>query len=119
MGVPLRFAPGRAARAVGNDTTVANGAEPLRSRARYCCALLLRFSALRARITHANGVTSPAQAPGANSEPLRSRRSNYSIYNGLRGHLAQIVRNLRMIPSVRDYSLFPIPYSLEVLLATR
>ena len=28
MGVPLRCAPGRAARAVGNDTTVANGAEP-------------------------------------------------------------------------------------------
>jgi hypothetical protein len=28
VGVPLRCAPGRAARAVGNDTTVANGAEP-------------------------------------------------------------------------------------------
>src|SRR5688500_15031110 len=27
-GVPLRCAPGRAARAVGHDTTVPNGAEP-------------------------------------------------------------------------------------------
>jgi len=28
LGVSLRCAPGRASRAVGNDTTVANGAEP-------------------------------------------------------------------------------------------
>jgi hypothetical protein len=37
-GVPLRCAPGRAARAVGNDTTVANGAEPppQRSTIRLC-----------------------------------------------------------------------------------
>jgi hypothetical protein len=59
VGVPLRCAPGRAARAVGNDTTVANGAEPPaltsgRAFPRRPC-MRAGVSALRARIPHANG----------------------------------------------------------------
>jgi hypothetical protein len=54
---PLRSGPGRAARAVGNDTTVANGAEPpaLTSGRAFPPGSCIRavFSALRARIPHA------------------------------------------------------------------
>ena len=69
--------------AVGNDKTVANGAEPLRSRARYCCALLLRFSALRARIPHATGIPAATAANYARLHPLRSGHVNASIFKTL------------------------------------
>ena len=70
VGVPLRSAPGRAARAVGHDTTVPNGAEPPPPPARYCCAVRYGFSALRARIPHANDAPPPAP-PRANRRAER------------------------------------------------
>ena len=71
VGVPLRCAPGRAARAVGNEPTVANGAEPPPRPARYCCAVRSGVSALRARIPHANPTaTAPVRRlPGGPSPP--------------------------------------------------
>jgi hypothetical protein len=66
VGVPLRCAPGWAARA---------GAHPSRE------------------VIHAN------------LDPLRLRQANSSIYNGFSEHLEQIMRILREISSVRDYSL--------------
>jgi hypothetical protein len=82
LGVSLRCAPGRAARAVGNDTTVANGAEPTALTGigpfppRTCMRAV--FSALRARIPHAIGVPLLRPLParswrrGENSFPLRN-----------------------------------------------
>jgi len=63
-GVSLRCAPGRASRAVGNDTTVANGAGPpaRRSSSRSLIHPCGRAGvpALRARIPHAWRLSGPA-----------------------------------------------------------
>ncbi len=57
LGVSLRCAPGGAARAVGHDTTVPDGAEPpaLTDSGAFPTRSCVRavFSALRARIPHA------------------------------------------------------------------
>jgi hypothetical protein len=70
LGVSLRCAPGRAARAVGHDTTVPNGAEPTEGRdtIRLCLAPSA-FSALRARIPHATATASGPTGPRGPSPP--------------------------------------------------
>src|SRR5829696_7994776 len=69
LGVSLRCAPGRAARAVGNDTTVANGAEPpaLTGPGAFPPRPCMRavFSALRARIPHATAEVRRTSLPHA------------------------------------------------------
>ena len=68
MGVPLRCAPGRAARAVGNDTTVANGAEPppRQGTVQLCPAAPGSRPCGRASLT---------QSAPANLDPLRLRQA--------------------------------------------
>jgi hypothetical protein len=74
LGVSLRCAPGRAARAVGNDTTVANGAEPPALTAsgafppRPCVRAV--FSALRARIPHATASGARPASPAIPCSPF-------------------------------------------------
>ena len=93
VGVPLRCAPGRAARAVGNDTTVANGAEPPPHQG----TILLCPAAPGSRPC---GRASLTRSDPANLDPLRLRQVNSSICNGFSGHLEQFMRVLREISSV-------------------
>ena len=70
LGVPLRCAPCRAARALGHDTTVPKCAEPPPQPARYCCAVCSGVSALRARIPHATATaTTPDRRLPAGPSP--------------------------------------------------
>jgi hypothetical protein len=83
LGVSLRCAPGRAARAVGNDTTVANRAGPP---PRHGSPLTLErqrtrgaVPALRARIPHASMLQAEISAPDA-----RARHASPLIWKGVR-----------------------------------
>ena len=96
MGVPLRCAPGRASRAVSNDTTVANGAEPPPHQ-----GTILPCPA--APGSRPCGRASLTRSDPANLDPLRLRQANSSICNGFSGHLEQIMRILREISSATDY----------------
>jgi hypothetical protein len=60
---------GRAARAVGNDTTVANCAEPPPRPARYCCAVRSGVSALPGAHPSRNGTRASASARALTPRP--------------------------------------------------